>query len=109
MLFGMDSGIIGGVLTLPAFQEDYGLKGLKGVPLADLQANIVTTLQCGCFVGALSAGIVADKLGRRLTLMLAACFAIVGTICQAAASGHIAAIYVGRFIAGLGVGFLIMM
>jgi hypothetical protein len=35
---------------------------------------------------------------------VAAVIAIVGTIMQAAASGEIAIIYVGRFIAGLGVG-----
>ncbi|KAK5172041.1 uncharacterized protein LTR77_003678 [Saxophila tyrrhenica] len=64
----------------------------------------VTTLQCGCFVGALIAGPIADRLGRRPTLMLAACLAIIGTIMQSAAMGEIAAIYVGRFIAGLGVG-----
>ena len=82
----------------------YGLAGLVGVPLADLQANIVTTLQCGCFVGALSTGFIADKIGRRYNLSLAAVIAILGTIMQAAASGEIAAIFVGRFIAGLGVG-----
>ena len=65
---------------------------------------VVTTLQCGCFVGALAAGYVADKLGRRPSLLIAAIFAIIGTIMQAAASGEIAAIYVGRFLAGLGVG-----
>ena len=92
MLFGMDSGIIGGVLTLPNFKDDYGLSKVTGVPLADLQANIVTTLQCGCFVGALVAAFLADKLGRRMALMIAATCAIVGTVCQAAASGHIAAI-----------------
>ena len=77
---------------------------LDPVPFANLQANIVTTLQCGCFVGALIAGPVADRLGRRPALMIAAVLAIVGTIMQAAASGEIAVLYVGRFITGLGVG-----
>jgi len=104
MLFGVDSGIIGGVLTMKTFQETYGLAGKEGVELADLQANIVTTLQCGCFVGALCTGFIADKIGRRLNLIFAAVLAIIGTVMQAAASGHIAAIFVGRFIAGLGVG-----
>ncbi len=36
--------------------------------------------------------------------MMAACLAILGTIMQASASGQIAAIYVGRLVAGLGVG-----
>jgi len=77
-------------------------RALRSEARADIA--IVTTLQCGCFVGALTAGIVADSIGRKRSLLLAAVIAVVGTIMQAAASGHIAAIYVGRFIAGLGVG-----
>ena len=87
-----------------AVLRTYGLSKVTGVALADLQANIVTTLQCGCFVGALTTGYIADKIGRRYNLILAAVLAIIGTVMQAAASGHIAAIFVGRFIAGLGVG-----
>jgi hypothetical protein len=87
-----------------AITRTYGLAGLKGVELADLQANIVTTLQCGCFVGALCTGFIADKIGRRYNLILAAVAAIIGTVMQAAASGEIACLFVGRFIAGLGVG-----
>ena len=64
----------------------------------------VTTLQCGCFVGALAASQVADRLGRKIGLICAAVLAIIGTVMQLAASGHIGAIYAGRFIAGLGVG-----
>ena len=55
-------------------------------------------------MGALAAGPIADKIGRRPSLMLAAVFAIIGTVMQASASGEIAAIFVGRFLAGLGVG-----
>lgn len=105
MLFGVETGIIGGVLEMDNFKEDYGLAAEEDeVRLADLKANIVTTLQCGCFVGALSAGIVADKLGRKPALLIAATLAIIGTIMQAAALGHIGALYSGRLIAGLGVG-----
>ena len=108
MLFGVDTGIIGGVLKMDAFMEDYGLAALEeegqDVAVANLTANIVTTLQCGCFVGALAAGIVADRLGRKPALLIAASLAIIGTIMQAASLGHIAVLYVGRFIAGLGVG-----
>lgn len=39
-----------------------------------------------------------------MALLIAAILATIGTIMQAAASGKIASIYVGRFIAGLGVG-----
>ncbi|KAF2834323.1 general substrate transporter [Patellaria atrata CBS 101060] len=100
MLFGMDVGIIGGVLILPAFKQDYGLQGLNDTALADLQANIVSTLQAGCFVGALFASWVADKIGRRMCLIYAALITCIGCIFQAAGEGEIAVI----LIAGLGVG-----
>ncbi|GAB7364614.1 hypothetical protein MBLNU230_g5418t1 [Neophaeotheca triangularis] len=102
--FGIDTGIIGGVLTLDSFQESYGIAELEGNARADLQANIVTTLQCGCFAGALAAGILADKMGRRRALLFAAWLAILGAVMQAAAEGHLSVMYIGRFIAGLGVG-----
>ncbi|KAG9664497.1 general substrate transporter, partial [Aureobasidium melanogenum] len=104
MLFGVDSGIIGGVLTLPAFKTKYGLDALSTIQRADLQANIVSTLQCGCFAGALIASYVADRLGRRMALLIAAVVVTIGCVFQAAADGHIALMYVGRLIAGFGVG-----
>ncbi|KAG9513978.1 general substrate transporter, partial [Aureobasidium melanogenum] len=104
MLFGVDSGIIGGVLTLPAFKTKYGLDNLSTIQRADLQANIVSTLQCGCFAGALIASYIADRLGRRMALLIAAVIVTIGCVFQAAADGHIALMYVGRLIAGFGVG-----
>ncbi|RJE23707.1 MFS quinate transporter [Aspergillus sclerotialis] len=104
MLFGMDSGIIGGVLTMDPFKAKYGIEDLDKVGAANLSANIVSTLQAGCFFGALFASPVADAWGRKTALMLASVFAIIGVIMQAAASGHLEAMYIGRVITGLGVG-----
>ncbi|GKT47531.1 high-affinity glucose transporter SNF3 [Colletotrichum spaethianum] len=76
---------------------------------ANLSANIVSTLQAGCFVGALLAAQAADKFGRRPVLIWAAGgISVIGVILQAAASGHLAAMYVGRFISGFGTGFASM-
>lgn len=105
MLFGVETGIIGGVLEMDPFQEDYGLATEEDeVELANLKANIVTVLQVGCFIGALGAGYVADKLGRKPALLISAVLAIIGTVMQSAAMGHIESLYVGRFLAGIGVG-----
>lgn len=53
----MDIGIIGGVITLPAFEDAFGYAklGKKGAALADanLSANIVSVMQAGAFAGAL--------------------------------------------------------
>ncbi|KAJ5157473.1 Quinate permease [Penicillium canariense] len=104
MLFGMDSGIIGGVLTMPPFQAKYGLEGLSKTAQANLSANIVSTLQAGCFFGALIASPAADRWGRRYSLLGAALLGVVGVIMQTAASGHLEAMYIGRLITGFGVG-----
>lgn len=105
MLFGMDSSIISGVVVLPAFLTRFGLAGAPNkAALANLQANIVSTLQAGCFAGAIIAGFMADRIGRRMSLLVAGVVVLVGVILQFNSWGHLAALYVGRFIAGLGVG-----
>jgi sugar porter (SP) family MFS transporter len=86
------------------FIKDYGLGDPKTQASQDLAANIVSTLQAGCFVGSLVASPITDRIGRKPTLIGAAWIIISGVIMQAAASGYLAPIYVGRFIAGLGVG-----
>ncbi|KAE8388545.1 general substrate transporter [Aspergillus alliaceus] len=108
MLFGMETGIIGGVLTMHPFKAKYGLEGLSKVGEANLSANIVSTLQAGCFFGALIASPVAEKWGRKTGLIAASIIAIIGCIMQLAASGHLEAMYVGRLINGFGVGFASM-
>lgn len=40
MLFGVETGIIGGVLTMEPFREDYGLVQKSEVAQANLEANI---------------------------------------------------------------------
>ncbi|PLB36362.1 sugar porter family MFS transporter [Aspergillus candidus] len=108
MLFGMETGIIGGVLTMDPFKAKYGLNGLDSVGEANLSANIVSTLQAGCFFGALVASVIADKYGRKIGLITASIFAIVGVIMQVAASGHLEAMYIGRLVTGFGVGIASM-
>ncbi|OJJ59355.1 hypothetical protein ASPSYDRAFT_56960 [Aspergillus sydowii CBS 593.65] len=108
MLFGMETGIIGGVLTMKPFQDKYGLDPNNEEAEANLSANIVSTLQAGCFFGALAASWVADKFGRKLGLMTASFVAILGVIMQVAASGHLEAMYIGRLLCGIGVGFASM-
>ncbi|KAF2103767.1 MFS transporter [Rhizodiscina lignyota] len=103
-LFGMDTGIIGGVLTLPAFKAKYGLIGLSADAAANLSANLVTTMQAGAFAGALLANPIADNLGRKPGLLIVACFAFVGGLLQAFAFGHLSCFYIGRFVEGLGLG-----
>lgn len=103
MSFGWDSSVIGGVIKLPPFIKDYGLEG-DDKAVANLSANIVSTLQAGCFAGALIASPVTDRFGRKYCLIVTAAIILVGVFMQTFATGHLAVIYIGRFIAGLGVG-----
>lgn len=104
MSFGWDSSVIGGVIVMKPFIKDYNLGDTKSAASANLAANIVSTLQAGCFVGALAASPLTDKYGRKWCLIGLSFVVLVGVIMQAAASGHLALMYVGRFVAGLGVG-----
>ncbi|ETN39578.1 uncharacterized protein HMPREF1541_05804 [Cyphellophora europaea CBS 101466] len=104
MIFGIDTGTIGGVLRMPEFQAEYGLDNISADARANLSANIVSTLQAGCFLGAIVSAYIADRWGRRPILLWAALISIVGVVLQAAAAGHLGPMYVGRFLAGVGTG-----
>merc|ERR1711939_724810 len=90
-------------MAMPQFKKTFGLLEDKKAT-ADIVSNVVSTLQAGCFLGALIAFYIADKWGRRPSLLSAASMAIFGIVIQTASSGEIAALYVGRFFAGVGVG-----
>jgi len=47
---------------------------------------------------------VADKYGRRTSLILNGVITAIGCVFQAAGNGSLAVMYIGRFVAGLGVG-----
>lgn len=76
--------------------RDFGLGGLNKVGRANLEANIVSTLQAGCFFGSFLAAWVADRFGRKKGLIFAAIVTMIGCVMQAAASGHVPVMYVGR-------------
>ncbi|KAM0324633.1 hypothetical protein ACHAQA_008023 [Verticillium albo-atrum] len=109
LIFGVDTGVIGGVLRMPEFRELYGLENASDAERAALSSQIVSTLQAGCFLGALLAAQAADRFGRRpILIWCAGGISLIGVVLQAAASGHLEAMYVGRFISGFGTGFASM-
>ncbi|ROW01277.1 hypothetical protein VMCG_05875 [Cytospora schulzeri] len=103
-LFGMDTGIIGGVLTLPDFKKEFGLNGFSSDASANLSANLVSTMQAGAIVGALGALPFSEKLGRRPSLMITSLFAFAGGFMQAFSNGNLGTFYAGRVIEGIGLG-----
>ena len=76
--------------------SDYGLDVGGTLAVANLQANIVSTLQGGCFVGALVASWISDTYGRRMALIVSAITTLVGVILQACSLGQLPVLYIGR-------------
>jgi MFS family permease len=95
-----------GVLTMDAFQHSFHL--VKGShDFANLQGNIVSVLQAGCFFGAMASFYVSDTFGRKKALIIADIIFIVGSLVQTLIfGGNIAQLYVGRVIGGFGVGLI---
>lgn len=96
LLFGYDTGIISAILVY--------LNADLGVVLNGSQKELITSITSGgAFLGAICAGLFADKYGRKLPIYVGCALFIVGAVIQAA-SFSIAQMTIGRLIVGLGVG-----
>ncbi|KAL6860812.1 sugar transporter [Trichoderma novae-zelandiae] len=108
LLFGYDTGVMGSVLALKSFKQDFGLPtdsgGFASTENAHVASNVVSLLTAGCFFGAIAAAFVNERIGRRYALMLFVCVFLVGAAIQTSASHSIGQIYAGRVVAGLGIG-----
>lgn len=93
-MFGYDSGVINGT------QE--GLR--RAFHLNSAQEGVaVSALLLGCAAGAFSAGRLADVLGRRRVMLIAAALFLVSAL-AAGAAGSALTFFLARFGGGLGVG-----
>jgi sugar porter (SP) family MFS transporter len=106
MLFGWETGAIGGVLSMEPVQKRYGYFDKDKAAKSTQDQNIVSTLQAGCFLACFITGWAADRFGRRICLICVGFLALVGVVLQAASAhnGSLPVMYVGRFVCGLGVG-----
>jgi MFS family permease len=115
IFFGYDTGWMSGVLAMPYFITQYtGLPKPAASDTAAVAAFHLTSqdqslttsiLSAGTFFGAIAAGDIADFIGRRLTIIVGCGVFAVGCILETA-STSIGVMAPGRFIAGLGVGFI---
>ncbi|KAF8068086.1 general substrate transporter [Lyophyllum atratum] len=110
VLFGYDTGIAGGVVAAPYFQQSFGLVDAAGVKnqkrVNEVSSNVVSVLQAGAFFGALASAPLSAKIGRIYTLASFTVIFLVGAILATVAEGSngLAEIYAGRVISGLGIG-----
>ena len=94
LLFGYDQGVISGALE--GIKQDFDLS-------TTMTEVITSWVTLGALFGALVAGDLADRLGRRITILLAAGLFVAGALLESLAPGT-AVLVVGRLVVGFGVG-----
>ncbi|KAI9806659.1 MAG: hypothetical protein M1825_006116 [Sarcosagium campestre] len=111
ILFGYDTGTIGGILAMKYWRETFSTgfinpeDGLLDVSPSQ-SSQIVSILSAGTFFGALAASPMADMLGRRWGLIISSGIVFnLGVILQTVAV-DIPLFTAGRFFAGFGVGLV---
>ncbi|XP_010277661.1 PREDICTED: sugar transport protein 13-like [Nelumbo nucifera] len=115
LMFGYDVGVSGGVTSMPHFLK-------KFFPVVYRKTNVTEAVSNYCkydnqglqlftsslYLAALTATFFASyttrRLGRKLTMLIAGMFFIVGVILNAAAQ-DLAMLIIGRILLGCGVGF----
>ncbi|KAF7195407.1 putative quinate permease [Pseudocercospora fuligena] len=100
--YGFDSGNIGGILTLPSFENAFGLSGLSQEALDKRSGTIAAMLAAGGSAGALCAWPTADFLGRKWSVFLWGIVFLIGATMQMISDYDV--LLAGRFIGGMGVG-----
>ncbi len=98
-LFGFDFAVIAG--ALPFLQQQFGLD-------AYWEGFATGSLALGAIIGCLIAGNIADKLGRKKGLLVAAALFFVSSLCMAFSVNKDIFI-ASRFLAGIGVGMASML
>ena len=82
--------------ALPAISEQFGVS-------SSVVAITVTLSLVGYVIGSLTDGVIADRYGRQLALVLSVSAFSIGTIIAACAT-DVPLLAIGRFIAGMGIG-----
>ncbi|KAL1837584.1 hypothetical protein VTJ49DRAFT_3625 [Mycothermus thermophilus] len=98
---GFDGMIMNGLQLLPSWQEEFDHP--RG-PLLGLLASIQTV---GAMLALPSIGWLADKIGRRRSIVFGAAWTLVGAALQGSAV-HLAAFIIARFLIGFGLAYTVV-
>ena len=96
LLFGYDWVVIGGAKRF--YEVFFGIREMPA-----LQGWVMSSALVGCLFGAISAGTVSDKLGRKKPLIFAAALFTLSAI-GTGASNNLTIFIIYRIIGGLGIG-----
>ncbi|KAI0380844.1 general substrate transporter [Hypomontagnella monticulosa] len=110
LLFGYDQGVMGGILTMHQFLNDFpdinpnaAVDDFDKAHRSETQGISVAAYNLGCFIGAVTTIFISNPLGRRRMIILGTTIMIVGAILQASAT-TLPHFIIGRIITGLGNG-----
>ncbi len=94
LLFGYDTGVISG--ALPFLRQEFGLSAL-------MQGILTSVALGGAAVGAIAAGTLADRFGRKPVILTVAVIFLVGALVSALAT-ILSVLIIGRALVGIGIG-----
>lgn len=94
LLFGYDTGVISG--ALPFLKTEFGLTSL-------MQGVITSVALAGAAVGAIAAGTLADRFGRKPVILVVAVIFMAGALVSALAT-VLSVLVIGRAMVGVGIG-----
>jgi MFS family permease len=102
-LAGYDSGVAGGILTYKPFESDFRYAASTESKVSSLTIGLN---QLGSFLACFFFYPFANKFGRKYAIALAAFIYVIGSMIQTIITHSLGAWYVGRIVAGIGMGGL---
>jgi len=110
LLFGYDQGVMGGILTLPIFLDQFPSINPEAEHLSSTRSDrstyqgiAVASYNLGCLIGAIITVFVGNPLGRKRIIFIGTAIMVVGAALQASAF-TLEHFIIGRIITGLGNG-----
>ncbi|KAI1412247.1 general substrate transporter [Hypoxylon sp. FL1857] len=100
MLFGMDTGTIGPVTTMPEFERTFGKLS------ATVHGVVISSILLPGALSALVAGLLADKYGRVRIIVIGSCVYGLGAAVECSAT-LLGVFILGRLIKGVGEGLFV--
>ncbi|PYH87920.1 MFS quinate transporter [Aspergillus ellipticus CBS 707.79] len=101
LLFGYDSGVIGGVLTFDSFHRSFQYTAADETRVSSFAVGVQ---QASALLGSLLIWPLTNRYGRRSAMALCSLIFCTGVLFELVDSHSLSVFYVGRVICGLGIG-----
>ncbi|CCH58148.1 hypothetical protein TBLA_0A03480 [Henningerozyma blattae CBS 6284] len=105
---GWDIGTIGGFIAQTDFKRRFGSTNKDGEHyLSKVRTGLLVSIfNVGCAIGSVTLGRLGDIYGRRLGLIMATVIFVVGVVIEIASIDKWYQYFIGRIIAGIGMGVI---